>query len=113
MDEFNHPERMNTLVGTPRKTALWPRSGQYMRAGDDDPNICVLVLTGVGRGFCSGSNLGSGASAGGLEQDHRRRGGKITGDSPEKVRFAPDSLLEEKDLNPWSLTARPTAPPRT
>jgi enoyl-CoA hydratase/carnithine racemase len=44
--KFNRPERMNALVGT----------------SDDDPNIRVIVLTGVGRGFCSGANLGSRAS---------------------------------------------------
>jgi len=42
--------------------------GEYMRAGDADPDIRVIVLTGVRRGFCSGANLGSRASAGGLNR---------------------------------------------
>ena len=46
------------------------------------------------------SVVGVGASAGGLEQDHRGRGAGITGDSPAKVRFAPDSLLEEAGFEP-------------
>src|SRR5260370_13760920 len=84
---------MKALVGTADENSTVAKVGEYMRAGDDDPDIRVIVLTGVRRGFCSGANLGSRASAGGLEQDHRRRGAGITGDSPEKVRFAPDSLL--------------------
>ena len=66
--KFNRPERMNALVGTSEENGTVAKVGEYMRAGDDDPNIRVIVLTGVGRGFCSGANLGSRASAG----RHRR-----------------------------------------
>src|SRR3979411_2297302 len=57
--KFNRPERMNALVGTAEENGTVAKVGEYMRAGDDDPNIRVIVLTGIGRGFCSGANLGS------------------------------------------------------
>ena len=57
--KFNRPERMNALVGTAEENSTVAKVGEYMRAGDDDPNIRVIVLTGVGRGFCSGANLAS------------------------------------------------------
>jgi enoyl-CoA hydratase/carnithine racemase len=57
--KFNRPERMNALVGTAEENGTVAKVGEYMRAGDDDPNVRVIVLTGVGRGFCSGANLGS------------------------------------------------------
>jgi enoyl-CoA hydratase/carnithine racemase len=60
--KFNRPERMNALVGTSEENGTVAKVGEYMRAGDDDPNVRVIVLTGVGRGFCSGANLGSRAS---------------------------------------------------
>src|SRR6185312_1319275 len=60
--KFNRPERMNALMGTAEESGTVAKVGEYMRAGDDDPNIRVIVLTGVGRGFCSGANLGSKAS---------------------------------------------------
>jgi enoyl-CoA hydratase/carnithine racemase len=55
--KFNRPERMNALVGTAEENATVTKVGEYMRAGDDDPNIRVIVLTGVGRGFCSGADM--------------------------------------------------------
>lgn len=60
--KFNRPERMNALIGTAEQNGTVAKVGEYMRAGDDDPNIRVIVLTGVGRGFCSGANLGSSAA---------------------------------------------------
>src|SRR4051794_8083850 len=57
--KFNRPERMNALVGTAEENSTVAKVGEYMRAGDDDPKVRVIVLTGVGRGFCSGANLAS------------------------------------------------------
>jgi enoyl-CoA hydratase/carnithine racemase len=56
---FNRPERLNALVGTAEENSTVAKVGEYMRAGDDDPNIRVIVLTGVGRSFCAGANLGA------------------------------------------------------
>ena len=61
--KFNRPERMNALVGTAEENGTVAKVGEYMRAGDDDPEVRVIVLTGVGRGFCSGANLASRAAS--------------------------------------------------
>jgi hypothetical protein len=58
--KFNRPDRMNALVGTSEENGTVAKVGEYMRAGDDDPNIRVIVLTGVGRGFCPGPISGRG-----------------------------------------------------
>ena len=49
--KFNRPERMNALIGNSQERGTVAKVGEYMRAGDDDPNIRVIVLTGVGRGL--------------------------------------------------------------
>jgi enoyl-CoA hydratase/carnithine racemase len=54
---FNRPERMNALIGSAEENGTVAKVGEYMRAGDDDPKIRVIVLTGVGRGFCSGADM--------------------------------------------------------
>jgi 2-(1,2-epoxy-1,2-dihydrophenyl)acetyl-CoA isomerase len=55
--KFNRPERMNALIGSSEENATVTKVGEYMRAGDDDTSIRVIVLTGVGRGFCSGADM--------------------------------------------------------
>ncbi len=57
--KFNRPEKMNALYGTAEAMGTVAKVGEYMRAGDDDPDVRVIVLTGVGRGFCSGADLKS------------------------------------------------------
>ena len=37
--KFNRPDRMNALVGTSEENGTVAKVGEYMRAGDDDPNI--------------------------------------------------------------------------
>jgi enoyl-CoA hydratase/carnithine racemase len=55
--KFNRPERMNALIGTAEENGTVAKVGEYMRAGDDDPKVRIIVLTGVGRGFCSGADM--------------------------------------------------------
>ncbi len=55
--KFNRPERMHALIGTSEENGTVAKVGEYMRAGDDDPKVRVIVLTGVGRGFCSGADM--------------------------------------------------------
>ncbi|MCB1742581.1 MAG: enoyl-CoA hydratase/isomerase family protein, partial [Gammaproteobacteria bacterium] len=61
--KFNRPEVMNALVGTAEENGTVAKVGEYMRAADDDPDIRIIILTGVGRGFCSGANLKGRADA--------------------------------------------------
>ncbi|MGD9932733.1 MAG: enoyl-CoA hydratase/isomerase family protein [Dehalococcoidia bacterium] len=55
--KFNRPERLNAIVGTNQLSGTLAKVGEYMRAGDDDPRVRVIVLTGVGRGFCAGADI--------------------------------------------------------
>jgi 2-(1,2-epoxy-1,2-dihydrophenyl)acetyl-CoA isomerase len=55
--KFNRPERMNAIFGSAEENATVTKVVEYMRAGDDNPDIRVIVLTGVGRGFCAGADM--------------------------------------------------------
>lgn len=50
---FNRPERMNALNATLRREIV-----DAMGVCDEDPEVRAVVLTGAGRGFCSGADLG-------------------------------------------------------
>lgn len=59
--KFNRPERMNALVGNSEERGTVAKVGEYMRAGDDDPRVWIMVLTGEGRAFSAGADLRGGA----------------------------------------------------
>lgn len=55
--KFNRPERLNAVIGGAEKNGTLAKVGEYMRAGDDDPRVRVMVLTGEGRGFSAGADV--------------------------------------------------------
>ena len=59
---LNRPDRLNAFT-----SVLGQQLRAAMRAASDDPGVRVIVLTGAGRGFCAGADMGnlSQLSAGG------------------------------------------------
>lgn len=50
---LNRPERLNAWTGRMEHEYRWA-----MATADADPDVRVIVLTGAGRGFCAGADLG-------------------------------------------------------
>tara|TARA_B100000029_G_C17429765_1_gene907443 strand:- start:249 stop:1094 length:846 start_codon:yes stop_codon:yes gene_type:complete len=55
--KFNRPERLNAVIGGAQRNGTLTKVVEYMRAGDDDPDVRVIVLTGIGRAFCAGVDV--------------------------------------------------------
>ena len=58
---LNRPERMNAI-----STKMLGLLGEALKDCDDDPDVRVIVLTGAGRGFCSGLDLKDAAAGTGI-----------------------------------------------
>lgn len=58
---LNRPERMNAI-----STKMLMQLGNALADCDDDANVRVVVLTGAGRGFCSGLDLKDAAAGTGI-----------------------------------------------
>ena len=103
--KFNRPERMNALVGTSQMNGTVAKVGEYMRAADDDPDVRVIVLTGVGRGFCSGANLGAGGGADDLGPEFPGSRGSHEGPDAARQHFFHAFTNLHRDI---SLIRKPT-----
>src|SRR3954471_5065292 len=51
---LNRPERLNAWTPT-----MLGEMAQVITAGNDDPKVGAFVVTGAGRGFCAGADIGS------------------------------------------------------
>jgi len=63
---FNRPDRLNAISG--------PMLGAFseeLQKANSDPDVRVVILTGAGRGFCSGLDLKDQASRGGERPGYR------------------------------------------
>src|SRR5579859_3519934 len=62
---FNNPERLNALSAElmERLREIWPQI-------DADPTVRVVVLTGAGRGFCSGADMAARPGGDGVVPEH-------------------------------------------
>ena len=58
---LNRPDRMNAI-----STKMLMLLGDALKNCDDDPDVRVIVLTGAGRGFCSGLDLKDAAAGTGI-----------------------------------------------
>jgi enoyl-CoA hydratase/carnithine racemase len=60
---LNRPQTLNALTAD-----MLSRYVDVLRAADADPAARVIVVTGAGRGFCSGADLGGLADAGAVSE---------------------------------------------
>ena len=103
--KFNRPDRLNALVGTAEENGTVAKVGEYMRAGDDDPNIRVIVLTGIGRVFCAGADLRSRAPADVTGPDFSGARGSHEGPDAMRQHFYHGFTKLHRDI---SLIRKPT-----
>jgi len=78
---LNRPERLNAYTGQMQADLI----EAFDKAGEDD-DIRVIIVTGAGRGFCAGADLGAGGNT--FNREVRNNKGETEGikDDPEWMR---------------------------
>ena len=78
---LNRPERLNAFTGQMMDDLI----EAFDKAGKDD-DIRVIIVTGSGRGFCAGADLGAGANTFNREVRNNRGETEDIKDNPEWMR---------------------------
>ena len=78
---LNRPERLNAFTGQMMDDLI----DAFDKAGKDD-EIRVIIITGAGRGFCAGADLGAGANTFNREVRNNKGETEDIKDNPEWMR---------------------------
>ena len=98
----DRPQRLNALTD-----ATVAEIGRLLDAVGADPALRVLIVTGAGRGFCAGFDLGVAAP----RRAGRARRNRRVDAAPGSVRVARDAVARRcASRSSRRSTARPTAP---
>lgn len=84
---FNRPERMNTIT----RTMLADLSKKLIEA-DHDPDVRVIVITGNGRAWCAGLDVGAAVSGEGIGGES-----STSGNGEFNLRDAPPVVINKID----------------
>ncbi|MCC7362921.1 MAG: enoyl-CoA hydratase/isomerase family protein [Dehalococcoidia bacterium] len=85
---FNRPERLNAYT--------WEMAGEYrsqVEAWNADPGIGAIVLTGAGRSFCAGADIGGFA-----QQIQQREAGEATRERPRQEESWTEFVMHSKPV---------------
>ena len=84
---FNRPERMNTI--TPKMLAAF---SERLLEADGDRDVRAIILTGAGRAWCAGLDIGAAVSGDGIGSESNS-----TGNGEFNLREAPPVVLHKID----------------
>ncbi len=84
---FNRPDRMNTITPTMLRSL-----SELLLTADGDPSVRVIVLTGNGRAWCAGLDVGAAVSGDGIGSEGA---GSASGEF--ELRNAPPVVLHKID----------------
>jgi enoyl-CoA hydratase/carnithine racemase len=84
---LNRPDKLNAWTGTMEEEVR-----QAMYAAEDDDGVRVIVLTGAGRGFCAGADMGglSSTASSTKEPTLEESRDRMKGDTPRRDGIRPD-----------------------